>query len=133
MIIQPTSRRGFLTGMASLFAAPAIVRAQNLMPIKVLPFEPYMLVRGTALATGDWMEVRVYERSDDPYAFLSSQFHDKLIDASRMMGISQTGVITSRAEEKEARMFEVANPRAIVLEHDHNTIFDYRRFWDVDA
>lgn len=30
-------RRGFLSGMASLLASPAIVRAESLMPIKVLP------------------------------------------------------------------------------------------------
>ena len=32
-----TSRRTFLTGLASLMAAPAIVRASSLMPVKVLP------------------------------------------------------------------------------------------------
>ena len=38
------SRRGFLTGMASLFAAPAIVRADSLIVIKPTPFEPYLEV-----------------------------------------------------------------------------------------
>ncbi len=32
-------RRGFLTGLVSLVAAPAIVRATNLMPIKALEAE----------------------------------------------------------------------------------------------
>jgi hypothetical protein len=32
-----TSRRGFLFGLTSLFAAPAIVRASSLMVIKPLP------------------------------------------------------------------------------------------------
>lgn len=35
-IIRP-SRRGFLTGFASLIAAPAIVRVGSLMPVKALP------------------------------------------------------------------------------------------------
>lgn len=30
-------RRAFLTGLAGLFAAPAIVRAASLMPVKALP------------------------------------------------------------------------------------------------
>jgi len=33
------NRRGFLTGLVSLIAAPAIVRATSLMPIKVLEAE----------------------------------------------------------------------------------------------
>ena len=68
MIIQPSTRRGFLTGMASLFAAPAIVSAQNLMPIKVLPFDPYMLVRGRDLVTGEWVETKLMETAGDPFA-----------------------------------------------------------------
>ena len=32
-----TSRRGFLFGLSSLFAAPAIVRASSLMVVKPLP------------------------------------------------------------------------------------------------
>lgn len=32
-----TTRRGFITGLISLVAAPAIVRASSLMPVKVLP------------------------------------------------------------------------------------------------
>ena len=39
-------RRGFLAGVVSLFAAPAIVHAQNLMPIRVLPM--------------NWFETRRY-------------------------------------------------------------------------
>lgn len=33
------SRRGLITGLASLLAAPAIVRAESLMPIKSVPAE----------------------------------------------------------------------------------------------
>lgn len=32
------ARRGFLTGLFSAMAAPAIVRAASLMPVKALPF-----------------------------------------------------------------------------------------------
>lgn len=38
-IIRP-SRRGFITGLASLVAAPAIVRVSSLMPVKAL-IDPY--------------------------------------------------------------------------------------------
>jgi len=34
-----TSRRGFITGLISLVAAPAIVRAGSLMPVKMMPPE----------------------------------------------------------------------------------------------
>lgn len=33
------TRRGFLFGAASLLAAPAIVRASSLMPVKAVPIE----------------------------------------------------------------------------------------------
>ena len=36
-LIMP--RRAFLSGMASLFAAPAVVKASNIMPVKVMPPE----------------------------------------------------------------------------------------------
>lgn len=39
MILEPT-RRGLITGLVSLVAAPAIVRAGSLMPISVLPLDP---------------------------------------------------------------------------------------------
>ena len=34
MILEVPSRRSFITGMISFFAAPAIVRASSLMPVK---------------------------------------------------------------------------------------------------
>lgn len=33
-----TSRRSFITGLIAFAAAPAIVRAESLMPVKVMPF-----------------------------------------------------------------------------------------------
>jgi len=39
-------RRGFITGLISLAAAPAIVRASSLMPVKVMePVDPLALVQ----------------------------------------------------------------------------------------
>jgi len=38
MIIKPT-RRSFLIGLGTLLAAPAIVRATSIMPVKALPAE----------------------------------------------------------------------------------------------
>ena len=37
-LITPT-RRGFIAGLASLLAAPAIVRAGNIMPVRPVPFD----------------------------------------------------------------------------------------------
>lgn len=38
------NRRGFLQGLASLFAAPAIVRIEALMPVIVVPPAPALIV-----------------------------------------------------------------------------------------
>ena len=121
MIIQPTTRRGFLTGMASLFAAPAIVRADNLMPIKVIPFDPYMLVRGLDPLTGEWVERKLYEKAGDPFAFLSEDFYGRLGKATSGLSLSglETAAIESRADEKAMRMFKHHEPQAFRLRHDN--------------
>ena len=121
MIIQPTSRRGFLTGMASLFAAPAIVSAQNLMPIKVLPFEPYMLVRGISVVNGEWVETKLMETAGDPFAFLNEDFYRRLGSATNLMFMDglQTAAIESRADEKAMRMFTHQEPEAFRLHHEN--------------
>ena len=115
-----SSRRGFLTGMASLFAAPAIVSAQNLMPVKVIPFEPYMLVRGQSLFTGAWVETKIMEKAGDPFAFLSEDFYrrfGKEVGSLSMSGL-QTSAIESRADEKAMRMFSQQEPPAFRLHHE---------------
>lgn len=43
------SRRSFITGLVALVAAPAIVRASNLMPVKIMENDP--LVRGIRYQT----------------------------------------------------------------------------------
>lgn len=119
MIIQPSTRRGFLTGMASLFAAPAIVSAQNLMPIKVIPFDPYMLVRGRDILTNAIIETKLYETAGDPFAFLNDAFYTRLGKATSGMSMSglQTAAIESRADEKAMRFFQHPEPQAFRLAH----------------
>ena len=119
-MIKATSRRGFLTGMASLFAAPAIISAQNLMPVKVIPFDPYMLVRGRDLVTGEWVETKLMETAGDPFAFLNEDFYCRLGHATNLMSMSglQTAAIESRADEKAMRMFTHEQPEAFRLHHE---------------
>ena len=115
-----SSRRGFLTGMASLFAAPAIVSAQNLMPIKVIPFDPYMLVRGRDILTNAIIETKLYETAGDPFAFLNDAFYTRLGKATNGMSMSglQTAAIESRADEKALRFFQHPEPQAFRLHHE---------------
>ena len=115
-----SSRRGFLTGMASLFAAPAIVSAQNLMPIKVIPFDPYMLVRGRDILTNAIIETKLYETAGDPFAFLNDAFYTRLGKATSGMSMSglQTAAIESRADEKAMRFFQHPEPQAFRLHHE---------------
>jgi hypothetical protein len=120
MIIQPSTRRGFLTGMASLFAAPAIVSAQNLMPIKVIPFDPYMLVKGRSLLTGEIVEAKLYEKAGDIFAFLNEDFYRRLGHTTSLMSMSglETAAIESRADEKAMRFFQHHEPQAFRLHHE---------------
>ena len=121
-MITSTNRRGFLTGMASLFAAPAIVNAQNLMPVKVIPFEPYMLLRGFRLYKGNWIEseVRIPEKVNDPTAFVNDDFYRRLGKATGDMSLRglQTAAIESRADEKALRFFQHPEPQAFRLHHE---------------
>lgn len=50
-------RRRFLTGLATLFAAPAIVRAASLMPVKAAEPEGYTVVFRTSLPIGSWRKM----------------------------------------------------------------------------
>ena len=120
MIIQPSTRRGFLTGMASLFAAPAIVSAQNLMPVKVIPFEPFMVVRGISVVNGEWVEIKIMEAAGDPTAFLNESFYRRLGHATGDMSLRglQTAAIESRADEKAMRFFQHQEPQAFRLHHE---------------
>jgi len=103
-----TTRRKFLTGAMSLFAAPAIVSAQNLMPIKVIPFEPYMLLRGPSRYTGELHEVRLYEDANHPASFVGNDFFQRYVKAhSEFAGFpQQVGIAHTREDEKAMRMLD---------------------------
>ena len=44
------SRRKFLTGLTALVAAPAVIRVADLMPVKRVPFMPYVRLYQNSLA-----------------------------------------------------------------------------------
>lgn len=63
MVIQP-SRRGFIRGLASLVAAPAVIRAAKLMPISVVVddfFVDSLLVKGTERYAFTYIPSRAYD------------------------------------------------------------------------
>jgi len=55
-------RRNFLIGCASLLAAPAIVRVQNIMPVKAIPFDASGLMFGARAHTGSFRYVHVFDK-----------------------------------------------------------------------
>ena len=105
-----STRRGFLTGMASLFAAPAIVHSGNLMPIKVLPFESYMQVEGLSF-DGERVIRKIFEDNSRPDAFVGIDFFDKYKEATRDLRSVVNAVVTNREEEKKMRFATPAMPR----------------------
>lgn len=75
-IIRPT-RRGFLLG---LLAAPVIVRAASIMPVKVAPHEVWELTGNMTLIAPDWVRqfrIELFERAaamtDVPDAYLGAR------------------------------------------------------------
>lgn len=126
--IVPT-RRGFLTGMASLFAAPAIVHPGNLMPIKVLPFESYMLVAGFDF-DGNAVQRKIFEDNSRPDAFVSLDFFDRYRDAASGIREVVNAVVTTRDEEKRLHFAAPAmssgrsastdkTPDWVMIRHEH--------------
>jgi hypothetical protein len=132
MIIQP-SRRGFITGLTSLLAAPALVRAESLMPVKVIPFDPYMILQGRSAFdhTVD-LTVRIYEKSNDPAAFLSADFLNRYTEAANMFAgfPEQVGIAHTREEEKLIRMTEIDRPKTWMDIKKHNVAWDGRDWRD---
>ena len=55
------ARRGFLAGLGSLFAAPAIVRAESLMPVKLVDFSPppapVFVFQALDTVSGKWVDL----------------------------------------------------------------------------
>jgi GH15 family glucan-1,4-alpha-glucosidase len=93
------TRRSFL----SLLAAPAIVHASNIMPVKVIPFDPYMLITGTDMLTNEIVERRIYEDASRADAFLSVDFLDKYERASALLTNINNAVVENRDQEKAMR------------------------------
>lgn len=48
------NRRSFIVGLAALIAAPAVVRATSLMPIKLLPADPEVLLQAYISGIAHW-------------------------------------------------------------------------------
>lgn len=69
MILQ--SRRKFLTTLTGIIAAPAVIRADALMRIRALPFEPYVLYVGAdehdSWMFEKWRYVGMYQESSISY------------------------------------------------------------------
>jgi len=87
------SRRNLILGLTSLIAAPALVKVENLMKVKVIPFQPYMLVtlkEGYFREDGKSVQVKVYEK-DDAY-FFSEDYNNELsrLRDEHKMRIGQT-------------------------------------------
>lgn len=83
-----TSRRSFLTGAAATligFAAPAIVRAESIMPIFVpKPMAPSVLLQGPHGVVGVTLEE--YDRAMRPWltwAELADEFYPRRIVGAR--------------------------------------------------
>tara|TARA_R110000868_G_scaffold71316_5_gene209006 strand:- start:771 stop:1238 length:468 start_codon:yes stop_codon:yes gene_type:complete len=115
--------------MASLFAAPAIVHPGNLMPIKVLPFESYMLLIGFD-PLGNPIERKIFEDNSRPDAFVSLDFFNRYEDAASGVRDIMTAVVTNREEEKKTGFLPPASwsgrsastgntPDYVMIRHEH--------------
>jgi hypothetical protein len=67
------NRRSLITGLISLVAAPAIVRAGSLMPVKVMQPQSYLQTMNKYLDTGVFSPEEVRALSE-MYKFMSSAF-----------------------------------------------------------
>lgn len=87
-------RRSFLIGAASLFAAPAIVRAESLMKIKPIPVE----VKISLFLFGTHPRVCVDSISRDVFSDIQKDygedFWDQMRRVGRMINSDETAVIT---------------------------------------
>lgn len=107
------NRRKFLINAFSLVASPAIVQASSLMPIKVIPFDPYMVLRGPSLYTGEMTEVRVYDDGSLIDSFVNPDFLNRYNEAARkFMGYPSVGIAHTREDEKAMRMVDAPRPEA---------------------
>jgi hypothetical protein len=110
------NRRKFLINAFSLVAAPAVVQASSLMPIKVVPFDPYMVLRGPSLYTGEMMDIRVYDDGSLIDSFVNPSFLDRYNEAARkFMGYPTVGIAHTAEEAKAMRMVEAPRPKLFTL------------------
>lgn len=87
-MITPT-RRGLITGLISLVAAPAIVRAGSLMPISVQRF-PILLVD-----PGAWQWIRLWAGDEGADVALSDM--DRALSAWKLRGQFWLGESAARS------------------------------------
>lgn len=87
-MIEPTRRR-FITGLASLIAAPAIVRASSLMPVRVLPVDP-----GTWMTMDPWPYP--YGRST---GLLMMEYYKGLVPADWRYTIRLSNIVIDDAQQ----------------------------------
>lgn len=121
------NRRKFLINAFSLVAAPAIVQASSLMPIKVIPFDPYMVLRGPSLYTGEMTEVRVYDDGSLIDSFVNPDFLNRYNEAARKFaGYPAVGIAHTAEEAKAMRMVEASRPTAWQPIKKHSKPFDGR-------
>jgi hypothetical protein len=96
-IIKPT-RRGLITGLAALIAAPAVVRAAALMPVKawVEPGFPY-----DGLHPAYWA---LSVKDGDVIRFLGYSLHrtERGLEASARLSINGGEIISTPAEVKRS-------------------------------
>ena len=67
MTLHIPSRRGFLLGIASFLAAPAIVRVASLMPVSVLKPDGQMFTVFDSDEYGNWIPSRIVRWADDAW------------------------------------------------------------------
>jgi hypothetical protein len=83
------------------------------MPIKVIPFEPYMLLRGPSLYTGEMMDIRVYDDGSLIDSFVNPDFLNRYNEAARKFaGFPTVGIAQTPEEAKAMRMVEAPRPVA---------------------
>lgn len=88
------NRRGFITGLISLVAAPAIVRAGSLMPIKA---EPLVALR-TSLPPATWRSLNqgeLYGRSP----MLDALPYLRFEDSRRILTLAQYAKIIMKDDQ----------------------------------
>jgi hypothetical protein len=87
-LVIEQSRRGFITGLISLVAAPAIVRAGSLMPVKAMDIErlPDFFLNGTPIYAD---LVDVTRKAFVPRLFIQLQVYEEnpFLQALRYGGI----------------------------------------------